>query len=130
MRKAGVREAGAATILVLIAAGVVATAAGVSVAVGTVVVARHRAALAADAAALAAAARVVAGGEAGCAVAADVARRNGATLLRCTVAGAEVEVVTRVRPPAWLAWTGTARGRARAGPADISGGTPRKGRAS
>jgi secretion/DNA translocation related TadE-like protein len=80
---------------------------------GSVVVARHRAQAAADLAALAAAAQLPSGAAAACARAAVVARAMRADDARCAVDG--LDVVVTVRVP--VAFAGTARAAARAGPA-------------
>jgi secretion/DNA translocation related TadE-like protein len=111
------RDAGSATLWVVIAMAVVVTVAMGCAAVGTVVVARHRAATAADAAALAAAGDVVAGPAAACAAAAGVARVDGAQLTRCGLDGAGAQVEVRLPLPGGLSRFGSAVGQARAGPA-------------
>ena len=112
-------ERGSATVWVLALAAVLALVATAAVLGGVAAVARHRAAGAADLAALAAAGRLVLGDRTGCAVAAEVAARNGARLSGCRLAGDGV-VEVEVRVPVRLGRLGvhTATGRARAGPAD------------
>jgi secretion/DNA translocation related TadE-like protein len=91
---------------------------------GSAVLARHRAATAADLAALAGAVRVLDGVAVACAAAADIAARNGGSLVRCAVSGDDVEVEV-TRPVvlgglgSWTAWA-----KARAGPVDRAVGTP------
>jgi secretion/DNA translocation related TadE-like protein len=79
---------------------------------GSVVVARHRAQAAADLAALAAAARLPAGVAAACARATAVATGMRVDDTQCRVDG--LDVVVTVRVP--VAFAGTARAAARAGP--------------
>ncbi|GAA4977857.1 hypothetical protein GCM10023205_52080 [Yinghuangia aomiensis] len=94
---------------VLVATG----ALGMAAAVAT----RHRAAAASDAAALAAAARLDEGASRACAVAADIAARQGATLTACVINGEFVDVVAEFPPPPMLEPFGAPRVAARAGPA-------------
>jgi secretion/DNA translocation related TadE-like protein len=75
--------------------------------VAQAVVLRHRAGAAADLAALAAADHALDGRERACALAAGVARAQGARLVVCAVAGEVADVVADV---------GGARVRSRAGP--------------
>jgi secretion/DNA translocation related TadE-like protein len=110
------RDAGSATLWVVIAIVVVVTVAMSCAAVGAVVVARHRAATAADAAALAAAGDVLDGPAAGCAAAAAIAHADGAALTRCGLDGAAAQVEVRLPLPGGLSRFGSAVGRARAGP--------------
>lgn len=119
-------ERGSATVWTVALAAVLAVIGGAVVLVGAAVVARHRAAAAADLAALAAAGRAVLGDATPCAVAAEVAAANGATLDSCEV-GAEAVVELRVHVPVRLGPLGVvdARARARAGPA-----APEAGRAA
>ena len=81
---------------------------------GSVVVARHRAQAAADLAALAAASRLPSGAEMACAGAVAVAREMRVGAARCKVDG--LDVVVTVQVP--VAFAGTARAAARAGPVD------------
>lgn len=80
---------------------------------GSVVVARHRAQAAADLAALAAAGRLPSGFAAACASAQVVAREMRVDDARCAVDDLDVVVTVEVR----VAFAGTARAAARAGPA-------------
>jgi secretion/DNA translocation related TadE-like protein len=118
------RDGGSGTVLVL---GIVAVLVFALVAVlglTSVAASAGRAASAADLAALAAAdaARGIVPGEP-CALAAEVAGRNGAAVTFCGRSGAAgqiVDVWTNVRLDAGFAWLGmlgaTATGRSRAGP--------------
>jgi secretion/DNA translocation related TadE-like protein len=93
-------------VLVLVAAaGLVAT-------LGAVAVARHRAAAAADLAALAAAQHALEGAGPACAAARAVARAQAAELVSCAVDGPEAIVQARVR----LGVLGAAAVQAKAGP--------------
>jgi secretion/DNA translocation related TadE-like protein len=111
------KERGSATVWVLALAGVLAVVGAAAVLVAAAVTARHRAGSAADLAALAAAGRAVIGDPDACAVAAQVARGNGARLATCTVGQGAVVAVT-VSVPVRLGPLGRydATGRARAGP--------------
>lgn len=111
------RDAGAGTVLALAVITSVVLAATAVATFGEAVVVRHRAAAAADAAALAGAVATSSGRGDGCRVAGSVAARLGARLSACRLRGAVVAVRVDVSPPAWLAWAGTARISARAGPA-------------
>ena len=113
------RERGSATVWVLALAGVLAVVGAAAVLVAGAVTARHRAGSAADLSALAAAGRAVTGNSDACAVAAEVARGNGARLATCTVEEGAVVAVT-VAVPVRLGPLGLfeATGRARAGPVD------------
>ena len=83
---------------------------------GSALVGRARAEAAADATALAAADRLALGdGSAAARAAADgTAASNDARLLSCDCSGTTAEVVVEVDVPAWGAWFGPARGRAKA----------------
>jgi secretion/DNA translocation related TadE-like protein len=81
---------------------------------GSVVVARHRAQAAADLAALAAASRLPSGVESACAGAAVVAREMRVSDVQCQVDDLDVVVTVGVH----VAFAGTARAAARAGPVD------------
>lgn len=106
-------------ILVLALVGLLVFVAVVAVGVSTVVVGHRRAQAAADLAAIAGA-TALRDGQDPCAEAGAVADGNGAELAECSVAGATVAVVARLRLPAALGdrWV---RARARAGPsADVA----------
>jgi secretion/DNA translocation related TadE-like protein len=112
------RERGSATVWVLALAGVLAVMGVAAVLVAAAVTARHRAGSAADLAALAAAGRAVTGDPNACAVAAQIARRNGARLATCTLEdGAVVAVTVVVQVRLGPLGLHDATGRARAGPA-------------
>jgi secretion/DNA translocation related TadE-like protein len=112
------RERGSATVWVLALAGVLAVVGAAAVLVAAAVTARHRAGSAADLAALGAAGRAVTGDPDACAVAADLARANGARLATCTVEeGGVVAVTVVVRVRLGPLGLHDATGRARAGPA-------------
>lgn len=97
----------------------------VLVAVGSAAVTRHRAGGAADSAALAAAARTLSGTAEACRAAETVTAWSSARLLSCQVVADRADVVVEVRPSGWLGRFGSARGRARAGPAGL--GSPYAG---
>nr|WP_063049478.1 Rv3654c family TadE-like protein [Nocardia arthritidis] len=86
--------------------------------VGVVVVARHRAQAAADSAALAAAGALVAGVEAACAEADDVARRMGTRMRVCVAAEWDVTVAVERNVPIGLYGDRVVRASARAGPVE------------
>lgn len=111
------RQAGFASVLVLFLATVVVLVASVVVALGAVAVSRHRAASAADLGALAAADRTPQGAQVACAAATRVVTAVGGRLTTCRLSGSDAEVEVAVRPPGPLGTFGTARARARAGPA-------------
>lgn len=110
-------DAGAGTIIVLVAASVLVLVAMVLTSLAAVGVARHRAASVADLAALAAASSSHLGGGAACAAAAEIAQRSAARLVDCRLVGDRAEVVASVRPPGRLGELGAASARAHAGPA-------------
>jgi len=108
-------EAGSGTVLMLGLVGLAGLLMGLALSMGNAVALRHRAAAAADLAALAAVDSTSAGSPgSGCAVAAQVARRNGATLVDCSPGIDGTVVVTVVVESPGL--RRTARGSARAGP--------------
>ena len=116
------REAGAASVLVLVLVAVITTLALAGVTVGGVLVGQRRAAAAADLAALAAAEALGPGfgptvaGVAACEAAGTVSAANDARLTGCLVEGVEVlvEVAVEVHGGFGAGWT--VPGRARAGP--------------
>ncbi len=110
-------DEGAATPVVLGLCAVLSAVAVLLTALASVAVARHRAAAAADLAALAAAGAVLEGEPAACARAGQVASAQGGRLVSCALTGELADVVVEVRPPGRLGELGTARVRARAGPA-------------
>lgn len=105
------RDRGSATVWVAMATTVLCAVFAVVLAMGQAVVARHRAGAAADLAALAAADRALDGTADACARAHQVARAQGAEVVRCAVTGevADVTAVARFGPYAPTV-------RARAGP--------------
>lgn len=96
----------------------------VAVSYGGVVVGRHRAETAADLAALAAAVHAPDGPAAACAVAADLAVRNGGRLSGCRLVGDDVEVTVTRQVDVIRLGRRTAVARARAGPLDGGGAMP------
>lgn len=112
-------DRGAAALLVLAVAALLALFGAVSSSVAAVGVARQRAAAVADLAALAGAAHALEGPAAACAWAGRTAARDAASLRTCRVQGDVVTVVAEVRPPGRLGLLGNATGRARAGPAGL-----------
>jgi secretion/DNA translocation related TadE-like protein len=114
-------ERGSATITTLAGIGVVAFATAVALAVGVLTQVRHRADAAADAAALAAAASAIQGAPDACERGRELANRNGAQLIRCTVVNGIADVTVTMRAPSVLAAFGRATARARAGPAGAAG---------
>lgn len=119
-------ERGAATVLVLVLAGLLLLVGAALAVVGAMVVAHRTAQAAADLAALAGAESAAsgaggAGGADPCAAAAQVAAAHGAALTGCVVDGREVRVRTRVTGPRWLGQRGDLEAEARAGPAGPAG---------
>jgi secretion/DNA translocation related TadE-like protein len=119
-RRGRAGDSGAASILVLACAGVLAAAAVVVMAIGLTVAARHHLAAVADGASLAAAALVDAGPAAACREAAVVAGHNGATLVRCRVNGPVVTLLVQARLRWPLAWLRPLALNSRAGPAETN----------
>jgi secretion/DNA translocation related TadE-like protein len=114
----GDRDRGSATVYAAFAL-VCLTALGVTVSGFTAIAtAKHRAAAAADLAALAGAQALQHGAEA-CSAAADLAVRNGAALVDCTVEGPVVTVIARTDGPHLLGRAWTFESAARAGPSAI-----------
>lgn len=109
-------DRGSASVLVVGAIGALVLLLAGAMALLSAVAASHRARAAADLAALAAAGARVDGGDARdpCAVASEVAERNGSALAACAVAGDDVTVTVRT-PVSWPG-LGAASARARAGP--------------
>ena len=114
-------ETGSATVLVLVAMGVVCLATAVVCCIGAAMTVRHRAAAAADAAVLAAAARVSDGPSSACSLAAGVASADGARLSACALDGPIARVTAKVAPRGWLSIFGPATVKAKAGPAETKG---------
>ncbi|HVU60280.1 MAG TPA: Rv3654c family TadE-like protein [Mycobacteriales bacterium] len=111
---------GSATVLMLAGIGLVLVLTGVVVMVGVADQVRHRAGAAADAAALAAAASALDGENAACDRGADLAARNGATLVSCSITDGISDVTVAMTAPGVLAGLGPVRARARAGPASVA----------
>ncbi|MFK4227394.1 Rv3654c family TadE-like protein [Streptomyces sp. NPDC019890] len=91
------RDRGSATVWVAMAVTVFCTVFAVVLAMGQAVVARHRAGSAADLAVLAAADNALRGTATACAKAAEVARAQGAAVVRCAVRGEIAEVTAQAR---------------------------------
>lgn len=108
---------GAATVWTAIAIAVLLVLAGMLLLLGTAAATRHKAAHAADLAALAAASHLVHGEQAACAAAGSVAKNMGVLLRRCDSRGWDALIRVELVPDGSLRWFGTARARARAGPA-------------
>ena len=98
---------GVAVVLVIVAGGVLE--------LGSAVRAKHAAAAAADLSALAAS-RAVEAGHDGCAAADDVARQNGAEVVRCRLDAAVATITTEVRTPRWWGRGWSSRQTSRAAP--------------
>lgn len=116
-------ERGSATVLGVMAIGVVLLCLMGALALLSAVQASHRARAAADLAALAGAQVLVSGdARAPCDVAAAVASRNGGALVECDIAGDDLTVAVTTR----ASWPGLdpARARARAGPDRMSAPAP------
>lgn len=112
-------DQGSASIYVLALCAVLAFVAATGVLLGQAVVARHRAGAAAELAALAAADRALDGEGVACAAAGRVAAATGGAMTACALHDGVSEVVTTVPMAGVLSAWGPARGRARAGPADV-----------
>ncbi|WP_348537443.1 Rv3654c family TadE-like protein [Nocardia carnea] len=89
--------------------------------VGGVIATRHRAQAAADLAALAAAAELPEGADAGCATAEELGRRMTAGLIRCEVAGWDVQIEVIEKVPVGPFGSQSIRAIARAGPVEEGG---------
>lgn len=109
-----VGDQGLATVWAAVTTTTLCTVFAVVLALGQVVVARHRAGGAADLAALAAADRALEGVEPACASAEEVARAQGAEVVRCAVLGEVADVTARVRFGPYAPEV-----RSRAGPAEV-----------
>ncbi|MFF7338765.1 Rv3654c family TadE-like protein [Streptomyces sp. NPDC008163] len=117
-----VGDQGLATVWAAVSTATLCTVFAVVLALGQVVAARHRAGGAADLAALAAADRALQGAGPACASAEEVARAQGAEVVRCAVLGEVADVTARVRFGPYAPEV-----RARAGPpeeAPPAGGPP------
>jgi len=114
------REAGSATVFMLVAMGLVAAATAVVCCIGAATTVRHRAASAADAAALAAAIHSTDGQPAACTVAARLARADGGRLVTCPLSGPVAAVEVSIAPGGWLRALGAATVKAMAGPGQAS----------
>ncbi len=102
--------------MVAVACAGVVLLVGAALGVSTAMVVDHRRAQsAADLAALTGAAAGQRGEDA-CGVAADLAIKNGASLIGCRLDGTDVVVSVRVTGPRWLGQAADLEARARAGP--------------
>lgn len=110
-------QRGIATVLALAIMGVLLIATGAGVVVGAILASQHRVDGAADLVALSSASAVQRG-EAGCDVAAQVARSNDVTLDACRLEGSDVVVTVSAAVHLPFEVDGRVRGEARAGPAD------------
>jgi secretion/DNA translocation related TadE-like protein len=108
-------DRGLATVVAAGVIGIVGLLLGALLVLGSAVATRHRAENAADLAALAGAAESVQGREPACARAREIAERNGATLLRCTWIGWDLQVDV-ARTCGCVPVGDTTTVRARAGP--------------
>ncbi|RZU30270.1 secretion/DNA translocation related TadE-like protein [Streptomyces sp. BK022] len=113
-------DRGSATVWSLGVIALLCVVFGTVLGLGHAVVVRHRAAGAADLAALAAADHWAEGAEAACAAGRRVASAQGARLVRCAIVGETSDVSAGSGHGPFAAEV-----RARAGPADPSGATPR-----
>ncbi len=98
---------------------IVAVTCGAAV-VGSAVIGRHRAQAAADLAALAAAGRLALGRETACAWGVSIAEQMSGRVTVCTVHGLDVVISVDVDVALGRWGVGTARGTARAGPAEAA----------
>ncbi|MFG2720732.1 Rv3654c family TadE-like protein [Streptomyces sp. NPDC048416] len=119
MREGNRADRGSATVWVALTAATLCAVFAAVLCLGQAVAARHRAGAAADLAALAAADRALWGAPDACARAGEVARAQGAEMVRCSVSGeiADVRVRARFGPYAPSV-------RARAGPPLAGPGLP------
>jgi secretion/DNA translocation related TadE-like protein len=108
-------EAGAGVVIVLVLTAVLVVIAAIAFVLVSVVSAHRRVEAAADLSALGAAGAIGVGRDP-CAVAATLARRNGAALETCTVSGRDVSVLVSYELPRFLGGR-VLKARARAGPA-------------
>ncbi|MEV6261591.1 Rv3654c family TadE-like protein [Streptomyces sp. NPDC051784] len=115
-------DRGVATIWAAVTAATLCAVFAVVLALGQAVSARHRAGGAADLAALAAADRALSGAATACRSASEVARAQGAEVVRCAVQGEIADVTARARFGPYAPEV-----RSRAGPPDAAG--PEAGRA-
>ena len=113
-------DRGAASILVLACAAVLAAISAVVVLTGLSVAARHHLAAVADASSLAAAAVVDAGPHVACTEAKRVAARNGASVVGCRVTGPIVTLRLTMRLSWPLTWLRPPALNSRAGPAETN----------
>lgn len=126
--RAGRRERGSATLLVLAVSLAVVVAGSAVLVLAEFAWARARLSAAADLAALAAAEHAFEGQSAACAAAQRIALRGGATALSCVLHGTDVQVTASAPAPAGLAALAAAAGHpagmlrisARAGPPRLS----------
>jgi len=105
---------GVVVVLLVVAGGVLE--------LGSAVRAKHAAASAADLSALAAS-RAVEAGRDGCAAADDVARQNGAEVVRCRLDAAVATITTEVRTRRWWGRGWSSRQTARAAPVSYLAGS-------
>ncbi|MEO6020561.1 MAG: Rv3654c family TadE-like protein [Knoellia sp.] len=117
-----VQERGSGTVLAVAAIGVLLVLATAGLHLGAAATAAHRARTTADLSALAGATALQEGWGAPCARAAEVAGRNHAQLIACTLGvGESVTVrVSTALPTHWLAVPDRAVASARAGPSDAA----------
>lgn len=116
------RERGSGTVLTVAAIGVLLILATAGLQLGAAATAAHRARTAADLSALAGATALQEGAGSPCGRAAQIAGRNQARIVDCSV-GAEESVSVRVSMPVSTRWPGVpdrAVASARAGPADTA----------
>jgi secretion/DNA translocation related TadE-like protein len=115
----GTADQGLATVWVAVTTATLCTVFAMVLALGQAVSARHKAGGAADLAALAAADRALHGSEAACRAASEVARAQGAELVRCAIQGEITDVTARARFGPY-----TPEVRSRAGPPEAEGPGP------
>lgn len=96
-RGRGTGDQGLATVWVAVTTATLCAVFAVVLALGQAVSSRHKAGGAADLAALAAADRALRGTEAACETAREVARAQGAEVVRCAIQGEIADVTARVR---------------------------------
>jgi secretion/DNA translocation related TadE-like protein len=114
----GRRDRGSATLLAVAAIALIVVVSCGAAVVGSAVIARHRAQAAADLAALAAAGRLAAGRQTACVWGVSIAEQMRGRVTACTVYGLDVVISVDVDVALGRWGVGTARGTARAGPAE------------
>ena len=111
-------DAGVATVYACLGVVIMLAVLGLALQLGAAALARQRAETGADLAALAGAGKVLQGPDVACANVVRVAVVNEVTVESCSVSGPDVLVIVRTQVRAGPI-SGSATGRARAGPVDV-----------